>query len=100
MQDLTGVMESKINPNRINHPLTAERLNNIKSQIENKDIKYNTDTNIASQKTHEYELVRAKLIGYLDAAKSVLEKYPYLTSEMEKEKSKHLEGELYEEKEI
>ena len=77
MQDLTGVMESKINPNRINHPLTAERLNNIKSQIENKDIKYNTDTNIASQKTYEYELVRAKLIGYLDAAKSVLEKYPY-----------------------
>ena len=31
---------------------------------------------------------------------AVLEKYPYLTSEMEKEKSKHLEGELYEEKEI
>ena len=36
----------------------------------------------------------------LENLNAVLEKYPYLTSEMEKEKSKHLEGELYEEKEI
>lgn len=77
MQDLTGEFESKINPNRINHPLTTERLNNIKSQIKSKDIKYNTSANIASQKSHEYELVRAKLIGYLDTPRYVLEKYPY-----------------------
>ncbi len=77
MQDLTGEFESKINPNRINHPLTTERLNNIKSQIKSKDIKYNTSANIASRKSHEYELVRAKLIGYLDTPRYVLEKYPY-----------------------
>ena len=77
MQDLTGEFESKINPNRINHPLTTERLNNIKSQIKSKDIKYNTSSNIASRKSHEYELVRAKLIGYLDTPRYVLEKYPY-----------------------
>ena len=77
MHDLTGEFESKINPNRINHPLTTERLNNIKSQINNQDITYDINDNIASQKSDEYELVRAKLIGYLDAPKSVLEKYPY-----------------------
>ena len=77
MQDLTGVMESKINPNRINHPLTTERLNNIKSQIAQQDVKYDTSDNIATSKSDEYELVRAKLIGYLDSAKYVLEKYPY-----------------------
>lgn len=78
MQEQTGVMEAKINPNRINHPLTAERLNNIKAQIKQKNIKYNQSNNIASSKSGEYELVRAKLIGYLDTPKYVLEKYPYV----------------------
>ena len=73
MHDLTGVLESRINPNRINHPLTMERLNNVREQIaqiggDNK--KWETP-NVA-----EYELVRAKLIGYLDTAKQVREKYP------------------------
>lgn len=77
MQDLTGAMESKINPNRINHPLTTERLNNIKSQIEQKKPDYDFKNNIAADKSDEYELVRAKLIGYLDRPKYVLEKYPY-----------------------
>ena len=77
MQDLTGVMESKINPNRINHPLTTERLNNIKSQIAQKKLTYDLSNNVVAKKSDEYELVRAKLIGYLDAAKHVLEKYPY-----------------------
>ena len=72
MHDLTGALESKINPNRINHPLTNERLNNVKSQIKQSDIK-NTHT----AQPDEYEMVRAKLIGYLDNSKSVLAKYPY-----------------------
>ncbi|MFQ6729709.1 MAG: M48 family metalloprotease [Alphaproteobacteria bacterium] len=72
MRDLTGELESKINPNRINHPLTNERLNNVKSQIKQSDIK-NTHT----AQPDEYEMVRAKLIGYLDNSKSVLAKYPY-----------------------
>ncbi len=72
MRDLTGELESKINPNRINHPLTNERLNNVKSQIKQSDVK-NTHT----AQPDEYEMVRAKLIGYLDNSKSVLAKYPY-----------------------
>lgn len=72
MHDLTGALESKINPNRINHPLTNERLNNVKSQIKQSDIK-NTHT----AQPDKYEMVRAKLIGYLDNSKSVLAKYPY-----------------------
>ena len=73
MHDLTGALESRINPNRVNHPLTTERLNNVREQIaqiggDNK--KWETP-NVA-----EYELVRAKLIGYLDDAKNVREKYP------------------------
>ena len=77
MQDLTGVMESKINTNRINHPLTTERLNNMKAQIAQNNLTYNLSNNIATKKSDEYERVRAKLIGYLDSAKYVLEKYPY-----------------------
>lgn len=72
MRELTGVAESRINPNRANHPLTTERLSNIREQIaqtgENK--KWETAD------TAEYELVRAKLIGYLDSEKQVREKYP------------------------
>ena len=71
MQDITGAMESKINPNHINHPLTSERLNNVKSKIA--QTKYNTNDTYDTR----YELVRAKLIGYLNTQKNVLEIYPY-----------------------
>ena len=75
MGELTSAMESKINPNRINHPLTRERLKNAREYIAEHAPKYrvpNTDARDA-----QYELVRAKLIGYLDNAKNVLQKYPY-----------------------
>ena len=75
MGELTGVMESKINPTRINHPLTRERLKNAREYIAEHARDYrapNTDARDA-----QYELVRAKLIGYLDNAKNVLQKYPY-----------------------
>ncbi len=73
MQDITGVMESKINPNRINHPLTTERLNNVKNQISQSGV-HSSSSNTYNDR---YELVRAKLIGYLDTPKNVLETYPY-----------------------
>lgn len=72
MQELTGAMESRINPNRVNHPLTTERLNNVRERIA--QIKENK--NWDKTDNHEYELVQAKLIGYLDDAKQVREKYP------------------------
>ena len=33
MQEQTGVMESRINPTRVNHPLTTERLKNVRDRI-------------------------------------------------------------------
>ena len=74
MRDMTGVLESKINPNRINHPLTTERLANIRVQIA-----HIPDTKKPKKKPDidRYELVRAKLIGYLDSFEQVLEIYPY-----------------------
>ncbi len=77
MQDLSGEFESKINPNHINHPLTSERLNNMKSLISQKNLTYDFSDNVANDNADEYERVRAKLIGYLDTPKQVLEKYPY-----------------------
>lgn len=75
MNDLTGALENTINPNRINHPLTRERLNNAREYI-NKHAPGTTNYD-TKKRDAEYELVRAKLIGYLDASKAVLEKYPY-----------------------
>lgn len=68
MEKMTSVMESKINPNRVNHPLTAERLKNVKHKIGNVKPPYKT--------TEEFELVRAKLIGYLDSPDKVANLYP------------------------
>ena len=72
MHEITGAMESKINPNRVNHPLTMERLNNVKQQIAKAKPEIWDELDVAG-----YELVRAKLVGYLDDAKQVREKYPY-----------------------
>ncbi|MFQ6703240.1 MAG: M48 family metalloprotease [Alphaproteobacteria bacterium] len=72
MHDLTGVLESRINPNRINHPLTTERLNNVREQI----AQIGDDKKWKTADVAEYELVRAKLVGYLDTAQQVREKYP------------------------
>lgn len=72
MHDLTGALESRINPNRVNHPLTTERLNNVREQI----AQIGDDKKWKTADVAEYELVRAKLVGYLDTAKQVREKYP------------------------
>jgi len=81
MQEMSGVLESKINPNRINHPLTTERLNNAKEKINSlkKNLKKHNKTSIAEQ--NRYELIRAKLIGYLNTLENVLQTYPYSNKE-------------------
>ncbi len=71
MGEMTGAMESRINPNRVNHPLTTERLNNIRAVIEKRG-----HTSATATHTNEYELVRAKLIGYLNTPNQVIAKYP------------------------
>lgn len=74
MSDMSSCIESKINPNMINHPLTNERLQNIRAKIsalsknkQNKQTKYDK----------QYELVRAKLTGYLKTPNNILLLYPY-----------------------
>ena len=77
MRDMHGVLESRINPNRVNHPLTTERLNNAKTKIKKlKNVPKKSENQIAIENA-EYELLRSKLIGYLDNDKNVLTVYPY-----------------------
>ncbi len=73
MQDMIGVTESKINKNNTNHPLTAERLKNTREKL--KSVKHSGKYKSFSEP--EYELARAKLIGYLYPEKRILDKYPY-----------------------
>jgi len=73
MRDLTGAAESKINKNNTNHPLTGERLKNAREKISN--VKHSGKYKEFSGT--EYELARAKLIGYLYPERRILDKYPY-----------------------
>lgn len=74
MDEITGAMESRINPNRINHPLTRERLKNATEYIAKHAPNYTPKSTTA--RDARYELVRAKLIGYLDTFENVKIKYP------------------------
>ena len=77
MRNISGISESKINPNRINHPLTSERLNNIKTQISQLTDYKQPTADSASKHTELFEHIRAKLIGYLEPTSRVFERYPY-----------------------
>ena len=77
MHDITGEFEKRVNPNRINHPLTGERINNAKSKIgKTKKIPKKT-ASVVARENSEYEMLRAKLIGYLNTDKNVITQYPY-----------------------
>jgi len=77
MQDLNGAFETRINPNKINHPLTNERLNNAKNKISKiKDITKKSKQQIDKENS-DYGILRAKLVGYLDNDKTVITLYPY-----------------------
>ncbi len=65
MQELTSGFESKINPNNVKHPLTGERLQNVREKISSQDYKYKPNREYNEQLSQKYEMVRAKLIGYL-----------------------------------
>ena len=71
MQNKSFVIESKISPVNINHPLTSERLKNIKDKI----------SKLSSKKYKKFDdrklkFVKAKLVGYLKDSKSVKILYP------------------------
>lgn len=76
MGEMTSVLESKVNPNRINHPLTSERLNNVKTQIKNIDSDYVASNAPTKKQEEEFKLIQAKLIGYLDSPDRVSSLYP------------------------
>ncbi|MDR2413343.1 MAG: M48 family metalloprotease [Rickettsiales bacterium] len=76
MNEITGAAESKINPNRVNHPPTAERLKNVRDKIEDLP-RQKIPAQNSAKTTAQYELVRAKLIGYLENEKRVANLYPY-----------------------
>lgn len=77
MRDMNGEFETRVNPSKINHPLTSERLNNAKTKISKlKKIPQKSKTE-TERENNEYEILRAKLIGYLDTDKNVITKYPY-----------------------
>lgn len=78
MREMTDATESRINPNRVNHPMTTERLQNVRARIDQTAkgrIKPEQKNNIGRKK--QYDLIRAKLIGYLDTPTRVLTLYPY-----------------------
>ena len=76
MRDMSDAFESRVNPTRVNHPLTAERLKNVREKIAKTKFK-KQDKKTTARQSAEYELVRAKLIGYLDTSARVLTAYPY-----------------------
>lgn len=74
MREISGVAESRVNPTRVNHPLTTERLKNVRDRI----AKLNYTAPAASAtRDAKFRLIQAKLIGYLDTAMRVRELYPY-----------------------
>ena len=76
MREMSDALESRVNPNRINHPLTSERLKNVREKIAKTKITKQDKKKITRQE-QDYELVRAKLIGYLETSARVLTMYPY-----------------------
>lgn len=77
MREMHGAIESKLNPSRINHPLTNERINNTKTKISKLKKVPTASADKTANENANYEILRAKLIGYLDNDKSVITKYTY-----------------------
>jgi len=77
MRNMTAATEARINPNQINHPLTDERLKNVREQIAKTAPNFKVDKQLDATRRKKYDLVRAKLIGYLDNSSRVKTLYPY-----------------------
>ena len=74
MREISGAAESRVNPSRVNHPLTTERLKNVRDRIAKLD--YNAPATDPARDA-KFRLIQAKLVGYLDTATRVRELYPY-----------------------
>ena len=76
MHDMMNATESKINPSRVNHPLTAERLKNVKECLGKTEYK-KPSAAVTEKRNTDYSFVRAKLTGYLAGASQVKNLYPF-----------------------
>lgn len=74
MREISGAAESRVNPSRVNHPLTTERLKNVRDRIAKLDY---TAPATDPARDAKFRLIQAKLVGYLDTATRVRELYPY-----------------------
>ena len=70
MKEMTGVAETRVNPHNINHPLTGERIRNAKDKIAK------LEKTEYKKSSFDFEIIRAKLIGYLQSEKQVASQYP------------------------
>jgi len=77
MNEMTSPLESRVNKNSINHPVTAERLKNVREKLADKSVKNKTFKNDDADVIQRYNLVRAKLVGYLDDSLRIKTLYPY-----------------------
>ena len=76
MSEMTSAMESRVNPNAINHPLTMERIKNVRDKLTTDDIRHKKFKTDSPEIIKKYDLVRAKLVGYLDGFDRVRTLYP------------------------
>ncbi len=77
MNEMTSPIESRVNKNSINHPVTAERLKNVREKLGDKKIKDKKFKDDDVTVIEKYNLVRAKLVGYLDDSARIKTLYPY-----------------------
>ncbi len=77
MNEMTSPIESRVNKNSINHPVTAERLKNVREKLADKKISGKKFKDDDAEMVRKYDLVRAKLIGYLDDFARIKTLYPY-----------------------
>lgn len=75
MREISGAAESRVNPTRVNHPLTTERLKNVRDRIAK--LGYTAPAPPDPARDAKFRLIQAKLVGYLDTATRVRELYPY-----------------------
>ena len=73
MNDIQEGIENRVNPYAISHPMTSERLENVKKWLADHKIK-RKKTNVEA--IEKYTLIRAKIIGYLSPPDRVMAMYP------------------------
>jgi predicted Zn-dependent protease len=74
MNDVMGAAEARINPYRVAHPLTAERLRNARERISQLEPANQPPPN--PEHIARWNLMRAKTIGYLSSTEHVVAVYP------------------------